>query len=188
MALFGRSAFDAGLTNVAARRVRAHEASEDSEPTIPCRITKGESGDCLTRCSAVLSNLPGSILQSGGLDVRNEGSVTRKLSCDGDAWRGLCCARGRPGRCVSGVVTMDARTVNARYEEAVMSRRSSRVSEAGCAVCMRKWGGSTYHQRAHSRRGCRRRQVSQRPRLHLGHRICDLQWLSPRAYGSQVTN
>jgi hypothetical protein len=57
-----------------------------------------ESGDCLTRCSAVLSNLPGSILQGGGLDVRNEGSVARKLSCDGDAWRGLCCARGRPGK------------------------------------------------------------------------------------------
>jgi len=108
-------------------------------------MAMGESGDCLTRCSAVLSNLPGSILQGGGLDVRNEGSVAGKLSCDGDAWRGMCCARGHRGRCRSGVVTMDAHTVNARYEVVVMSRRSSGVSEAGCAVCMRKRGGSTYH-------------------------------------------
>jgi len=78
----------------------------------------GGSGGCLTRCSAVFSNLPGSILQGGGLDVRNEGSVERKLSCDGDAWRGLCCARGGRGRCMSGTVTMDTHTVNARYEVA----------------------------------------------------------------------
>jgi hypothetical protein len=102
-----------------------------------------ESGDCLARCSAVLSNLLGSILQCGGLDVRNEGSVARKLSRDGDAWRGLCCARGHRGRCMSGVVTMGAHTVNARYEVVVMSRRSSGVSEAGCAVCTRKRGGGT---------------------------------------------
>ena len=43
-----------------------------------------ESSDHLTECSAALSNLPGSIL-GGDLDVRNEGSVARKLSCDGDA-------------------------------------------------------------------------------------------------------
>jgi hypothetical protein len=48
-------------------------------------------------------------------------------------------------RCMSGIVTMDAHTVNGRYEVAVMSRRSSGVSEAGCAVCMRKRGGSNYH-------------------------------------------
>ena len=108
-------------------------------------MAMAESGDCLTKCSAVLSNLPGNIPQGSGLDVRNEGSVVRKLSCDGDAWRGLCCALGRPGRCMSGVVTMDAHTVNGRYEMAVMSRRSSGIFEAGCAVCMRKRGGSTYH-------------------------------------------
>lgn len=45
---------------------------------------------------------------------------------------------------MSGVVAMDARTVNAKYEVAVMSRLSSGVSEAGCPVCMRKRGGRTY--------------------------------------------
>lgn len=47
--------------------------------------------------------------------------------------------------CMSGIVTMDAHTVNERCEVAVMSRRSSGVSEAGCAACMRKRGGSNYH-------------------------------------------
>ena len=51
-----------------------------------------ESGDCLTRCSGALSNLPGSKLQGEGLDVRNEGP---EVSCDGDAWLGLRCVRGR---------------------------------------------------------------------------------------------
>jgi hypothetical protein len=40
----------------------------------------------------VTSNLPGSILQGGGLNVRNEGP---EASYDGDAWLGLRCARGR---------------------------------------------------------------------------------------------
>lgn len=61
-----------------------------------------ESGDCLTRSSAVLGNLPKGILQCGDLDVRNEMSVARKLSYDGDAWRGLRWARGRWGRYVWG--------------------------------------------------------------------------------------
>jgi len=76
---------------------------------------------------------------------RNEGSVARKSSCDGDGWRGLCRARGRWGRCRSGVITMDAHVVNARYEVTIMSRQCSGISEAGCAVRMRKRGGSTYH-------------------------------------------
>jgi hypothetical protein len=108
-------------------------------------MAMGNCGDGLIRCSAVLSNIPGSILQGCSRDVRNEGSVASKLSCDGDAWRGLCCAREHRGGCMSGVVTMDAHTVNGGYEVAVMSRRSSGVSEAGRAVCMRKRGGSIYH-------------------------------------------
>jgi hypothetical protein len=108
-------------------------------------VIANERGDYLTRFSTVLSNLPGSILQGGGLDVRNEESLVRELSCDRDAWRDLCCARGCRGRCMSGSVTMDVHTVNARYEMADMSRRSSGVSEAACAVCTRKRGGSICH-------------------------------------------
>lgn len=57
----------------------------------------------------------------------------------------VCVGLADVGVGMSGVVAMDAQTVNARYEVAVMSRLSSGVSEAGCAVCMRKRGGRTYH-------------------------------------------